>query len=391
MINQCSKCHLEIPKDFPETSDRLCPSCYRKIEGECMSCGGSPVEIVEFHRVLGLLALGFSGRRTSVLCSPCTRRIVMRNLVFTGLLGWLGITPFIRSIVGQRANIRSLYRHPSLPPASKPIVTILAYIVPVILTVAGVSLLLFLRPAGTGESPLTPLSDEARTLKTEAERELRQGHAPEAETLLRKALSLAPESPILRLGLGLALDRQGKLEAAEKEYRLCLMPFEKSPFLEGRQSLGNLLLRRGRFEEALKVLSREIELNRSPVAEILTLHKYYQDALVASGRRSDAIEIYEGKLSEHPDEARYLYLLGRVEAPSDPGKAKTRFRKSMESAPKFFDPLYALARVEYENGELDEAFGLLKKSLLLRKDSRQVLFSLGEVERARGNTEEARG
>jgi len=47
MLSQCSRCHLEIPKHFPETEARLCPSCYKKEEGDCMRCGAEPVEIVE--------------------------------------------------------------------------------------------------------------------------------------------------------------------------------------------------------------------------------------------------------------------------------------------------------------------------------------------------------
>ncbi|MHC4599792.1 MAG: tetratricopeptide repeat protein [Planctomycetota bacterium] len=379
MINQCSRCHLEIPKDFPETDGRLCPTCYKKAEGECMHCGASPVEIVEFRRVYGLVALGFTGGRIVVLCADCTRRVVMKNLLYTAFFGWVGITPFYKSFVGQRVNLRSLFKHPSLPPATKPLVTLLAYIVPIAAVLVLAGFLLFRSPVGDGTRPFAPLSEKAANLKDEARRELRAGHPDRAELLYRKALLEAPENPVLRLGLGQALERQGKREAAEVEYRRSLVPVKGMSFPGGRQSLGLLLLRTGRAKEAAEVLGEEVALNTDPIRNVLALHKLYQDALAASGRRGEALALYRDRLRKLPDSAALLYLVGRFEARENPEGAIERFREAMKKDETFFEPIYAMGKVYLEIGDWTQARAAFEKALGIRAKSRQTLFSLGEA------------
>ncbi|MHC5039442.1 MAG: tetratricopeptide repeat protein [Planctomycetota bacterium] len=359
-----------------------------------MRCGDAPVEIVEFHRVYGFLIVGFSGKRTLVLCTDCAGRIILKNLLYTAFLGWWGITPFYRAFKGQWVNLRSLFKHPSLPRSLKPLMTLIAYIVPLAAVPVLAALLLFGFPDPGPPGPFAPLSEDVKKFQEEGEKELRAGHPKAAEGYFRKALQGAPKSPALRLGLGHALERQGRLREAEEAYRLALSLVPRIPYRHLRQSLGKLLLKTNRPSQAAEVLKAELDLTPEPLERSLVgFHRLYQDAMRRADRTEAVREEYRARLGKDPRNAVLLYLNGRLEAEGDPGKALTHFRSAQRIAPDFFEAVYAMGRLLLEGGDLSEGIAALRQAWEIGKEirgeSRQVLFSLGEAYRLEGAWEKS--
>jgi tetratricopeptide (TPR) repeat protein len=376
----CSRCKLEIPNSFPDTEDRLCPGCYQREVGACMLCGGEPVRIVEHRRILGLLFLGFRGEGTLVLCVSCTRRIVLKSLLFTAAFGWLGFAAFYRSFVGQAANVRSLFRHPALAPALRIPVTVLAYFVPIAALAAAIVILAAWLASGASSDPFRKPPPEVEEYRATGEAELEKGHPEQALAWFRKAVDSAPDFPPNRLGLGYALERLGRAKEAEEEYRKGLEKLEAVPYPQLRLRLANLLLDSGRPAEAAEVLRKEVEWDRELAPDLLDLHRCWQDAMAKAGRRAEALEAYRARLLAQPEAAPLLYLVGRIEAETDPAAARARFRAALEKDPGFFLAALALGRLELRGGALPASIEAYRQALKLRPDSLQALFALGETE-----------
>lgn len=354
-----------------------------------MICGGTPVDVVEFQRVYGLLVIGFSGKRVLVLCPDCTRRRGLKNLLYTAFFGWAGLTPFYRSLKAQRANLRSLFKRPSLPTALKPLFFLLAFAGPILLAIA-LALLLLLPGKDAPPSPLHPLDPAARRLKLEGDAELRAGHPERASAFYRKALREAPRSAMLRFALGYALQEAGRLDEAEAEYRRTLRLLNGLPYPRLARTLGLLLLQRGKPDEAADVLSTAVNDDRFPTLETLGLHRAYQDALQQAGRRPEALSLYRARLETDPAHPVLLYLVARLLINDAPAKARRHLEEALETDPDFFHASLALAHLERRSGRLEASAHAFRSALRLRPGSRQALFALGETLVWDGRYEEAR-
>jgi Tfp pilus assembly protein PilF len=93
-----------------------------------------------------------------------------------------------------------------------------------------------------------------------------QGQAEEAakryrnaETLLRRAASLAPESPVPRVNLGLCLQYQQRWDDAAAQYHRALALGPDN--VQALHNLGSLHVRRGRPREAIAPLERALSLS----------------------------------------------------------------------------------------------------------------------------------
>lgn len=144
--------------------------------------------------------------------------------------------------------------------------------------------------------------------------------------------------PAALFARAVALQQEGKLEDAAREYRAALK--QKPDYVEAHANLGVVLSRLGRYEESVSayeaayklapqlyqiqlnlgiahyrnsqfaraVESFEIVLARQP--DIVQARQLYGVALVALGRDEDAIKQLEGLRDASPPDATVLYALG---------------------------------------------------------------------------------
>jgi protein O-GlcNAc transferase len=178
------------------------------------------------------------------------------------------------------------------------------------------------------------------------------GAAPEAERLLRDALRARPAFPEARLMLAIALDAQGKLDAAAAE-------------LDAAQDFGALfiqagLLRRlGRLDAAAQALRRALALEPNNLDALAALSQ----VLDAQGDHEGAARTLEAILRQRPQWAEALYNYGAalnklMRAP----EAEEAFRRALEAQPGFVRAWRMLGGVMLAQGRIDEALALYREA-----------------------------
>ena len=144
-----------------------------------------------------------------------------------------------------------------------------------------------------------------------------KGNWPEAVVQFRKAIELAPDNAVMRLGLAQTLIRMGNARAAlaELEAAIRLDPsLAPAHFLKGA-----LLERSGRDQDALVEYSAAVTAN----PKLREAHLKLADALRRIGRLDDALSSYRRVLELGPDNPG---------SPGSPGSEEARFGEAMALA-----------------------------------------------------------
>jgi len=128
----------------------------------------------------------------------------------------------------------------------------------------------------------------------------------DAKTAFVKQLQRDPKSPLALYGLGLVLEREGKITEAIDSFRQALA--ERSDFIEAMFSAGNAYISNGQYEESLSILHKALLLAPGD-KEILYL---YALSLQNLERHSEAAKIYERLTFLPPVKDMVYYNLGLV-------------------------------------------------------------------------------
>lgn len=178
------------------------------------------------------------------------------------------------------------------------------------------------------------------------------GHWRDGTALFSRAAAVHPESPMARVGLGVAHYRAGRDEAAIKELKTAIALFpECAP---AHLNLGAVLAKRGENTEA--------EL-----------------------RFREALRIEPGSVWAHFDLAELLFHSGRAD------EALARYRKAVDLRPDFVKGHRALGDVLSKAGKFQKASGHYRRALDVGGDDPAVLNGLGAALNALGRQEEAVG
>lgn len=132
------------------------------------------------------------------------------------------------------------------------------------------------------------------------------GQTRKAVAEFERALKLRPEDPQLLNALGYTLaDRKQRLADAERYVRKALAISPDSPAIQ--DSMGWVLYRRGRTEEALPILARAWQ--NSADAEI---GSHFGEVLWSSGEQSRARYVWQEALNGEPDHAGLRSTIARL-------------------------------------------------------------------------------
>jgi superkiller protein 3 len=172
----------------------------------------------------------------------------------------------------------------------------------------------------------------------------------EALRFLSVAVALRPQSAGAYLNLGLALDRQGRVDEAIAACRQAieLRPFEAKAY----RSIVPLLQKQGRPEEAVSLCRKAVELKPDSVEAYANLG----NALREQGKLSEAVEA---------------------------------FHKAIELDPSNFDPYGGLANTLRLQGRLDEAVAACRKTIALKPDCEEAYNQLAIAFKEQRRTDEA--
>jgi hypothetical protein len=89
------------------------------------------------------------------------------------------------------------------------------------------------------------------------------------------------------------------------------------------------------------------------VADYLEWHRLYQSVVEATGETAPLIAEYDQMLADRPDDARLLYLRGRIE--TDWSRQQDYYSRAIAAAPDFAWPHFALAYNEAEQAHWPQA------------------------------------
>ncbi len=166
-----------------------------------------------------------------------------------------------------------------------------------------------LRPVqSVGKSPL------AESLQTRGMELMREGRRDEAATYLADAVRLKPDSPAMRLNLGVALAQQRKLPDAVREFRKSVELDPDSAL--GHANLGLAYIQANRHAEAIDVLETAARLDGGST----DVFNHLGIALAQVGRDEEAarayaraIELRPGFHAPHTNLGNLLRSQGRLE------------------------------------------------------------------------------
>lgn len=145
--------------------------------------------------------------------------------------------------------------------------------------------------------------DALALVKARADLLLEWGRFADAETGYRDLLRREPDRPGVRMNLGVACMRLGRLDEAERHYRAALNEGRDVALL---MNLGTLLLKQHRYAEALPVL----EEARTAGGEEPSLFNNLGVAQLALGEFEAATEQFAAALARHPQHPNAARLRG---------------------------------------------------------------------------------
>lgn len=130
---------------------------------------------------------------------------------------------------------------------------------------------------------------------------LRTGDAVAAEPLLRRALAIDPDDPLVMNNLATACAQLGRTDEAET---LSIRLHEKHPdYLFGRTALANLAAERGQFERARQLLEPLLSRTRLHFGEFSALCMAQVNLFLAEGKRQPAeqwLDMWRKAMPDHP-------------------------------------------------------------------------------------------
>jgi len=175
-------------------------------------------------------------------------------------------------------------------------------------------------------------------------------------SLAASSVSTAPHVARAHLAMGMVYDvRMGLRRRASQHYRRAV---ELAPMMAvAHNKLGRMSLELGALEEAVFHLKLSSSLRPDdPIMQTDLANALGFWHLTRSGRLEEAVEMFGKveKLDPHYAEASYhkgvaLQRLGRTE------QAEAAYTEALRRRPRYYEPLYALALLHFENGELERA------------------------------------
>ena len=193
-----------------------------------------------------------------------------------------------------------------------------------------------------------------------------------------------PDSPEYFFSLGNTLAGQERFEDALSMYQKAI---ELQPDLAAAHYyMGNVFKKQGRIEEALLSYSKAVDLEPNVAGP------YYNmgNTLKYQGKLHEAVSCYKKAIELKPDYAEARCNLGLVlQEKGDLDDAVRHYEKATRIMPELVEAWYGMGNALKEKGVLEEAIVCFKKALALRPDYSGVWNNMGNIFRLQGEPEKA--
>ncbi|TDR53870.1 Flp pilus assembly protein TadD [Halomonas ventosae] len=216
---------------------------------------------------------------------------------------------------------------------------------------------------------------------------LEEEHLPPARRLLLPLVGDDQAPPLAFLLLGAIAEEEGEVDNALLYYRQ--VP-EGEQFLTARLSAARMLIEDDRLLDARAFLRLERLRHEAYRSELVSLEV---ELLDEAGRVEQADALLDSELSQHPDDERLRYQRAmRAFADDDLAAMEADLRHIIEADPDNANALnalgYTLADADLE-GRLEEARELIERAHALEPDNPAILDSQGWVRYRQGDPEGA--
>lgn len=171
----------------------------------------------------------------------------------------------------------------------------------------------------------------------------------EAEVLLKKALSIAPEDPAIHASYGYAIQKQGRFEESVAHYEAALKGLPEAILV--RMSFAHVLKNLARYQEALAQYKKVLEQEPSyPMALRMTAI-----TLVDLKLPQDSVPYCKRLLDLEPTQANRMLLADVLEESRDYSAAFLKYKEVLTSDPKYMDAINGCAVCLWSMGRQSEA------------------------------------
>jgi len=162
----------------------------------------------------------------------------------------------------------------------------------------------------------------------------------DSETLFTHTLAVTRVNPVAHINLGVALEQQGRLADARKQYEAAAQIDPNR--VQAQINLANVLDLSGETDRALEHYRMALQLNRSSPL----VHINYGSALVKLGRFDEAKQHYEEAQRLSPNDPRPPYLQGKSLLRQGRSKeAAEQFQTALQIDPNHLQTLVWFARM----------------------------------------------
>jgi Flp pilus assembly protein TadD len=199
----------------------------------------------------------------------------------------------------------------------------------------------------------------------------REGRLEEAETQYREAMRIDPDYYLAHSNLGNVLKEEGRLDEAIRHYRKAIR--SQPEFVLAHTELGLALAMQGRIDEAVASHREALRLAPGDPSE----HSRLGVALLAQGNLEEALEHCRKAVELNAESAGLRNNLGYVLARQGRvEEAAAEYREALR-----LDPEYAKAHVNLgfllaSGGSLDEAMGHFRRALALDPEDPEAYMNL---------------
>jgi tetratricopeptide (TPR) repeat protein/serine/threonine protein kinase len=213
---------------------------------------------------------------------------------------------------------------------------------------------------------------------------LRDREPAEAVRYLTAAVALRPDSAGTHLNLGAALDEQGKLDEAAREFRRTLDLDPK--YSLAHVNLGIVLVKQGKPAEAETALRQALAL----APRLALAYGELAVALTGQGKKTEAIAACRQALDLDPNLARTHANLGNLligQGQLDEGERE--LRQAVAAEPSYALTHHNLANVQAMQGKTNQAVAEYRRAIALDPKLAKAHCGLSKVLRKQGKTAEA--
>jgi len=211
-----------------------------------------------------------------------------------------------------------------------------------------------------------------------------QGRIEEATRQYHQTLQLNPDAVEAHNRLGIALESQGRLDEAIAHYRQALQL--RPDFSEVQINLGIALRSQGKVDEAIGYFRQALQLKpRSAEA-----HVNLGIALESQGNPNEAITQYRQALELKPASVEAHNNLGLALASQGRSdEAIAQYRQVLQLNPSYVEAYDNLGTALASEGKLTEAVSQFRRALQLKPDSPEAHNNLGIALASQGSLDEA--